>query len=240
MMEDLIIWSLPDLHYVAISEEFTTGSSIMPQKMNPDIAEKIRSKSAKLIGNLTYLLTALKGTPSGYNRDSAESKIALVESLEEVLSTVSITTDMLSKVIPDNKAMEKAVVSSLSTKLTDMIVAKYKFPFRTAHKIVGKAVYLALGNIAKITPTVLSEAILQVTTEKIKISKGFLKKIFAVDKALDNYRHFGSPGKIYVTKVNDLLQKKINKLSQWTYKKTKEFQNSQVDLLEEVKKFINE
>lgn len=239
MMEDLIIWSLPELNYVSISEEFTSGSSIMPQKMNLDIAEKIKSKSAKLIANLIHVLVAMKGTPSGYNRDSAESKIAIMASLEETLSTILITNDMLSKVIPNPDEMKKGVISSLPTKLADELVKKFQIPFRTAHKIVGKTISLVKGNISKITPNIVIIAIKEITGKELKVTQGIIDSVFNVENALKQYQYKGSAGPEYVSKVNKKLEIKIQELSKWCLKNKQIFDQAQEQLFQEVNQFIN-
>lgn len=222
MMEDLIIWSMPEIHYVDLGEEFTTGSSIMPQKKNPDIAEKIRSKSAAIIANLTHVLIAMKGTPSGYNRDSAESKVAMMDSLEQTLNTVSITGEMLSTVIPHPDEMIKGVIDSLPTKLADALVGKFHLPFRTAHKIVGSSVSSVLGELGKITPEVLEKTIMEITGQKLLIDKTFIDGIFNVKNALEQYQYKGSPGPKYVSSVNKELKMTIKSLHGWgTYQKKK-------------------
>lgn len=238
MMEDLIIWSLPELNYIAISEEFTTGSSIMPQKMNPDICEKIKSKSAKLIANLNHDLIAIKGTPSGYNRDSAEIKIAIMASLEESLSTISITNGMLSKIVANPEAMKKGVIPSLPTKLADELVKKFEIPFRIAHKIVGKTVSLANGKIQDVTVNTVKKAIKEITGKDYPVKIELIQKVFNTDNALDQYEYEGSAGPKYITIVNDKLNKELEILSAWTkYLKNKSIKDEQ-KLLEEVNKFI--
>jgi len=239
MMEDIIIWSMPELNYLSISEEFTTGSSIMPQKMNPDIAEKIRSKAAKLIGDLTYIMTAMKGTPSGYNRDSAESKIAVMDALEEAQRTLSITTDMLEKIIPNVEIMKKAVLSSLPTKLADILVEDYHFPFRTAHKIVGRSISLVKGDVLSITPGVVSRAINEIAAKQINIPQELLKQTFNINKALDHYQYLGTPNPNYVTKVNVLLKKSCDQFKHWTVAQIKKNKQAESELYKEVKKYIS-
>ena len=239
MMEDLIIWSMPELNYISIAEEFTTGSSIMPQKMNPDICEKIKSKSAKLIANLNHVLIAMKGTPSGYNRDSAESKIAIMASMEEVLSTISITNDMLLKVVPNPEVMKKGAILSLPTKLADELVKKFHIPFRTAHKIVGKTVALVNGNVLKINDKTIKKAIKEVTGKEFIINQQSVKDVFNIDNALKQYQYKGSPCPEYVYKVNKKLEKEIISLGNWIKNQKNKFIKAEQDLYEEVTKFIN-
>lgn len=240
MMEDLIIWSMPEINFIAISEEFTTGSSIMPQKINPDIAEKVKSKSAKLIGNLNYVLVAMKGTPSGYNRDSAESKIAIINSLKESLSTVSITCDMLIKIIPNPETMKKATISSLPTKLADKLVEEYQIPFRLSHKVVGKIVGLVQGDLTKIDSIIVETAIKEVTNKSFVINQKLINDTLKVENALNQYDYQGSPKPYFVFQVNNLLKKKFNQLNEWVKKTKKKFLLAEKDLYQEVKSFIED
>ncbi|TRZ52268.1 hypothetical protein D4R99_03070 [bacterium] len=238
MMEDLIIWSLPELNYVAISEEFTTGSSIMPQKMNPDICEKIKSKSAKLIANLNHVLIAMKGTPSGYNRDSAESKIAIMASLEEALTTISIASGMLEKVIANPKAMEKGVIPSLPTKLADELVKKFGMPFRTAHKVVGKSVGLVNGNVQEIKTETVIQALKEITGKTYPLDHKLIESVFDIKIALKQYQYEGAAGPEYVSKVNNKLSQELETLSAWTKDQKNKSIKTEKELFEEVNKFI--
>ncbi len=234
MMEDLIIWSMPELDYVHISEEFTTGSSIMPQKMNPDIAEKIKSKSSKLIANLSHVLIAMKGTPSGYNRDSAESKIAIMASLEETLGTLSITCDLLEKVSPNSESMKRGVISSLPTKLADVLVSKLHIPFRTAHKIVGKTVSLVKGSIKDIDKATVEAAIKDMTDKEMFIDQGLIDSALNTQEALDQYQYEGAAGPSYVQAVNTKLKQAIKNLCSWTKIQKKILIKAEHDLYLEV------
>jgi len=240
MMEDLIIWSLPELNYVEISEEFTTGSSIMPQKMNPDICEKIKSKSAKLIANLNHVLIAMKGTPSGYNRDSAESKIAIMASLDETLSTISITNNMLAKVIANPKAMEKGVISSLPTKLADKLAEEYQIPFRLSHKIVGKIVGLVKGDLVKINSLLMEKVIKEITGKSFPINQKLIHDTLNIENALNQYNYQGSPKPYFVFQVNNLLKKEVIQLSKWAKKTKNKFSQAEENLNLEVKSFIED
>ncbi|MFA6532828.1 MAG: argininosuccinate lyase [Patescibacteria group bacterium] len=240
MMEDLIIWSLPELNYISISEEFTTGSSIMPQKMNPDICEKIKSKSAKLIANFNHDLIAIKGTPSGYNRDSAEIKIAIMASLEEALSTISITNGMLSKIIANSEAMKKGVIPSLPTKLADELVKKFEIPFRVAHKIVGKTVGLVNGKIQDITVNTVKKAIKEITGKDYHVKVELIQKVFNVDNALNQYQYEGSAGPKFVSIINDKLNKELEILSNWTKDIKSKSIKTEHKLIKAVNKFLTD
>jgi argininosuccinate lyase len=137
--EDLIIWSTTEFGYIEFSDAFATGSSLMPQKKNPDMAELTRGKSGRLIGNLMGLLVTLKGLPSGYNRDLQEDKEALFDSVDNTRAALEVFTAMLPELKVNRERMEAAGADPqlLATDLAEYLVAK-GVSFREAHGIVGK------------------------------------------------------------------------------------------------------
>jgi len=137
--EDLIIWSTTEFGFIEFSDAFATGSSLMPQKKNPDMAELTRGKSGRLIGNLVTLLAILKGLPSAYNRDLQEDKEALFDSVDSVRSTLEVFSAMLPALSINRERMESLANDPqlLATDLAEYLVGK-GVPFREAHAIVGK------------------------------------------------------------------------------------------------------
>jgi argininosuccinate lyase len=141
LAEDLVLWSSAEFGFIRIGDAYTTGSSLMPQKKNPDIAELVRGKTGRLYGNLVAVLTMLKGLPLTYNRDMQEDKEPLFDSADTLGASLRVMADMLrhTKV---NKARCEAVASDpslLATDLTDSLV-KRGMPFRQAHHAVGALV----------------------------------------------------------------------------------------------------
>jgi len=139
--EDLIIWSTEEFNFVEISDAFTTGSSIMPQKKNPDVAELIRGKTGRVYGNLLVLLTLLKGLPMTYNRDLQEDKEPLFDTVDTVTGCLQILTEMI-KHLKFNRARmreEAAGGFSTATDIADYLVMR-GVPFRESHGIVGRLV----------------------------------------------------------------------------------------------------
>jgi argininosuccinate lyase len=138
LAQELILWSAPEYGYVELSDEHTTGSSIMPQKKNPDIAELIRGRSALAIGNLTGMLALLKGLPLTYNRDLQDDKPLLFATLDTVIPSVTLMRQMLEKARWNTERMRAALQGDFSTatELADYLVRK-GVPFREAHAIVG-------------------------------------------------------------------------------------------------------
>jgi argininosuccinate lyase len=144
LAEDVILWASAEFNFIKIADAYTTGSSLMPQKKNPDIAELARGKSARVIGNLVSLLTLLKGLPMTYNRDLQEDKERLFDTADTVRATTRIFSAMLRNV-KINRAVCEAAASDpalLATDLADYLVKK-GMPFRQAHHVVGAVVALA-------------------------------------------------------------------------------------------------
>ena len=144
LAEDLILWASSEFKFIRIADAYTTGSSLMPQKKNPDIAELARGKSGRVIGNLVSLLTLLKGLPMAYNRDLQEDKERLFDSADTVRATARLMTAMLAHTgvnaaVCNGAAGDPAL---LATDLADYLVGK-GVPFRQAHHAVGAVVALA-------------------------------------------------------------------------------------------------
>ncbi len=139
--EEIILWSSWEFKFVELSDSYTTGSSIMPQKKNPDMAELVRGKTGRVYGDLMALLTTLKGLPLAYNKDMQEDKEAIFDSLDTVKMCLEVFTPMLvaMKVLSDNtyKAAQKGFINA--TDLADYLTKKGT-PFRAAYKIVGQIV----------------------------------------------------------------------------------------------------
>ncbi len=144
MSEELIIWSSAQFGFIDISDAYCTGSSIMPQKKNPDVAELTRGKSGRVIGNLVSLLMIMKGQPLAYNRDNQEDKEPLFDSLDTVTAAVRVFAGMIPQLTVRSDVMYQAAKQGFSTAtdLADYLVRK-NIPFRDAHEIVGKAVQAA-------------------------------------------------------------------------------------------------
>ena len=139
--EELVLWSSSEFGFIRLGDGVTTGSSIMPQKRNPDIAELIRGKSGRTIGNLVSLLTLLKGLPMTYNRDLQEDKERLFDSIDTIKLALAGMAEMIATMTVKAERMRKAVYSNFST-ATDLAdyLARKGVPFRKAHEIVGTIV----------------------------------------------------------------------------------------------------
>ena len=141
LSEDLILWASSEFGFVVLSDAYSTGSSLMPQKKNPDVAELTRGKTGRLYGNLLAVLTMLKGLPLTYNRDMQEDKEPLFDSIDTIKAALEINAAMLDE-IKVNAARAAEAVSDpmlLATDLADYLV-RAGLPFRQAHEVVGKLV----------------------------------------------------------------------------------------------------
>jgi argininosuccinate lyase len=158
LAEDSILWASAEFHFIKIADAYTTGSSLMPQKKNPDVAELARGKSARVIGNLVALLTLLKGLPMTYNRDLQEDKQRLFDTADTVRATVPIVAAMLRHTMVDTEACRSAASdpAMLATDLADYLVRK-GMPFRHAHHVVGAVVALAERKGKKLNQLTLPE-----------------------------------------------------------------------------------
>ena len=145
LSEDLILWASAEFKFVTISDAYTTGSSLMPQKKNPDVCELTRGKSGRLVGNLVSLLTTLKGLPMTYNRDMQEDKEPVFDSVDTVKAALQIYAAMLREIQVNAEACAAAVSdwNLLATDVADYLVL-HGVPFRKAHEIVGKTVALCV------------------------------------------------------------------------------------------------
>jgi len=143
LSEDVILWASSEFKFITISDAFTTGSSLMPQKKNPDVAELTRGKTGRVFGNLVSLLTTLKGLPMTYNRDMQEDKEPVFDSLDTIKNALAVFAAMLGGIQANPAACAAAVADPmlLATDLADYLVNR-GVPFRKAHEIIGKAVAL--------------------------------------------------------------------------------------------------
>jgi argininosuccinate lyase len=141
LCEDLILWSSDEFNFVEISDSFTTGSSIMPQKKNPDVAELIRGKTGRIYGNLVTILTVMKGLPMAYDRDLQEDKEPLFDTIDTVKISLRVLAEMIKRLkFNREKMMSEAVKGfSTATDIAEYLVMK-GMPFREAHKTVGSLV----------------------------------------------------------------------------------------------------
>jgi argininosuccinate lyase len=156
--EELILWSTSEFRFIELSDGFCTGSSIMPQKKNPDVPELVRGKTGRVYGNLMALLTVMKSLPLAYNKDMQEDKEPLFDTIDTVKGSLRIFADMIREMRVNEAAMRHAagLGFSTATDVADYLVRK-GLPFRDAHEAVGKAVAYCVENDMEITELSLAE-----------------------------------------------------------------------------------
>ena len=141
MSEELILWSSAQFNFITLSDSFCTGSSIMPQKKNPDVPELIRGKSGRIFGHLMALLTLMKSQPLAYNKDNQEDKEPLFDTVDNLKGSLKVFADMIPAIRCNEDAMRQAALKGFATAtdLADYLVRKGA-AFRDAHEVVGKSV----------------------------------------------------------------------------------------------------
>ena len=203
--EEVVIWNSSEFKFIELSDSFTTGSSIMPQKKNPDAAELIRGKSGRVFGNLVSLLTLMKGLPLAYNKDLQEDKEPLFDTAETVKVCLRIFTDMMksAKFVPITQKELESSGFLTATDLADYLVLK-GVPFREAHELTGKTVAFCLEKEKTLTDLSLAQL--------RKISKRFDEEVFdhiALQNSVDRKNIYGGTAKNQVRAQITRLTKKL-------------------------------
>lgn len=158
MSEEYVLWSSSEFDFITLPDAFATGSSIMPQKKNPDIPELVRGKSARVFGNLMSIMTLMKSLPLAYNRDMQEDKEPLFDTVDVLGACLDIYAKMIPRIEPNTETMRKAAATGYlnATDMADYLVTK-GIPFRKAHECVGKAVAFALSKHKELNELSLDE-----------------------------------------------------------------------------------
>jgi argininosuccinate lyase len=196
LAEDLVLWCSSEFNFVRISDAYTTGSSLMPQKKNPDVAELTRGKTSRVIGNLVSVLTLLKGLPMTYNRDLQEDKEPLFDTVDTIRATVRICAAMLQNTEVNRQVCLAAAQDPalLATDLADYLVRK-GIPFRQAHHTIGALVAMAESQKVPLNKLTLH----QFRSLESKFEPDVLD-LFDLGRALDRRNVVGAPGTKEVTK----------------------------------------
>ena len=194
LSEELILWSSPRFAFIDIADRFCTGSSIMPQKKNPDVPELVRGKTGRVYGHLTALLTLMKGQPLAYNKDNQEDKEPLFDTVDTLLVTLEIYADMMRGITVNKDNMRQAASEGFATAtdLADYLVKK-GMPFRDAHEVVALAVRYAVDK--KVDLSDLPLATLQ------KFSSSIADDVYAVltlEGSLNSRNHIGGTAPVQV------------------------------------------
>jgi argininosuccinate lyase len=206
LAEEIVIWSTPQFGFIRLSDMFSTGSSIMPQKKNPDAAELVRAKTGRVNGHLIGLLTVMKGLPLTYSKDMQEDKEAVFDAAETLDLMLAAMTGMVRDLTVNAPAMKKAAGSgySTATDLADWLVRELGLPFREAHHVTGKVV--ALAEAKKLGLEKLALADLR------EIHDGITEDVFSVlsvEKSVKSRTSFGGTAPAEVKKQIRYWKKRL-------------------------------
>ena len=198
LAEELVIWSSTQFNFVKMSDKFTTGSSIMPQKRNPDAAELIRAKPGRIIGAFNALAIVMKGLPLTYSKDMQEDKEQVFDALENMALAIAAMEGMVRDMKPNRETMKAAASAGFSTAtdLADWLVQKLKIPFREAHHVSGRVV--ALAEKKSVLLSELSLAELQSVHAKIDAS---VFKVLSVEASVKSRTSFGGTAPANVSRA---------------------------------------
>lgn len=206
LSEELILWSSPRFAFIDIADRFCTGSSIMPQKKNPDVPELVRGKTGRVYGHLTALLTLMKGQPLAYNKDNQEDKEPLFDTADTLLVTLEIYSDMMRGITVNKENMRQAAREGFATAtdLADYLVKK-GMPFRDAHEVVALAVRYAVDK--KVDLSDLPLAGLQHFASEISDD---VYAVLTLEGSLNSRNHIGGTAPVQVKAAIARARKSIN------------------------------
>ena len=188
LAEEIVIWSTPQFGFVQLSDRFSTGSSIMPQKKNPDAAELVRAKTGRINGSLIALLTVMKGLPLSYSKDMQEDKEAVFDATKAIAISLAAMRGMIADMEIHPKAMKAAAGSghSTATDLADWLVWEAGIPFRDAHHVTGKVVAMAEENGCELSELKLD----QLQSAHPEITKD-VYSVLSVENSVGSRKSFG-------------------------------------------------
>lgn len=203
--EDMIVWSSPDFGIIELPDEFSSTSSIMPQKKNPDILEVIRARMSHTLGNFVTAATTMKALPSGYNLDFQEVTPRLWESMEIILNSLEMLSNLVPHLNIKNDIYNKPFLSfSTSTELVNMLVRKCKISFRTAHKIVGALARRLIANgltLHDATPELLKEVAGNLSVQLSNVQLEDIRVSIDPLKFVEAHRVRGGPSPVEVERM---------------------------------------
>ena len=205
MSEELVLWSSKEFEFIRIGDRYCTGSSIMPQKKNPDIPELIRGKSGRVTGALVALLMTVKGLPLTYNRDLQEDKEQIFDALDTVKAGLSITAELLANSIFNTDRMLEATYGGFmtATDIADYLVKK-NMPFRQAHGVVGRIVALCQKRGIELAELNLSE--LQQFSDLIEAD---IFDVLSVEGSVDSRTSAGGTAGVRVTEALERAEQQL-------------------------------
>ncbi len=237
LMEDLIIWSSAEFDVIEIPDEFSSTSSIMPQKKNPDVAELARSKSGTVIGDLTSALTIMKSLPQAYNLDLQELTPHLWDTVDQTGKSLNVIKELVAGLEPNPEKMEKNAENGFaaSTELANTLVREAKIPFRKAHQIVGQLSAKALKEgkmLEDLTLDDLKEVSEEITGEEVDISEEKFKESLNLEKCVESRDHVGGPSSEATEEMLSKLDKKLDELGKLVEERKNSLPERKEDIIE--------
>lgn len=207
--EECIIWVSKLYNYVKLPEQYTTGSSIMPQKKNPDASELIKGKTGRIFGNLQALLVVMKGLPLAYAKDMQEDKEPVFDSVENIVLCIQATTDIIKGLVVNKENMLKALNSGFpnATDLADYLVKELNIPFREAHHITGTIV-----KIAEDKGLALEELSLKDMQKVCKNIKQNVFEFIKMENSLNSRKSYGGTAPVRVKEAIKEAKKTLKKM----------------------------
>jgi argininosuccinate lyase len=204
--EEIIIWANPNFGFVKLSEAFTTGSSIMPQKRNPDAAELVRAKTGRLLGAFNALFVVMKGLPLAYAKDTQEDKEHVFDAVDTLQLMIAAMTGMVADMAPNKTALTAALAKGFitATDLADWLVRAANVPFREAHHITGKIVRLAEAKNCALDKLSLTE----MKTVDARITQGVFS-VLKAENAVKSRTSFGGTAPVMVKKAVQAARRKF-------------------------------
>ena len=187
MCEEIILWASESYKFIDIGDAFCTGSSIMPQKKNPDIAEIVRGKSARVIGNMQALLVLMKSQPLAYNRDNQEDKEPIFDTVDTVARSLQVFAAMIPSISFNRDTMYTAALKGYAT-ATDLAeyLVRLQVPFRDAHEIVGSTVHYAIDQ---------GKALSELSIDELQSFGSMIKEdvydVLSLEGSIKARNHFG-------------------------------------------------
>jgi len=211
LSEELILWSSTEFHFVELDDAFCTGSSIMPQKKNPDVPELVRGKTGRVYGNLIGLLTVLKSLPLAYNKDMQEDKEGMFDTVRTLQGALQLFAPMIATMKVDKNRMRQAVNQDFSnaTDIADFLVGK-GMPFRQAHEVIGKTVLYCIQQ---------GKYLLDLTLDEFKqFSQLFDERIYNVlqpEQVVDARNVYGGTARVQVADAIGRAEQELEQTSAW-------------------------
>jgi argininosuccinate lyase len=243
LSEDLIIWSSPDFGVVELPDEFTSTSSIMPQKKNPEVLEVIRARASYVLGNLVTVTAAVKSLPTTYNLDFQEITPKLWDSLETIRTSLDMIHKLVPKLIVTKDVSKRALKSFVAaTELANLLVRDYGIPFRSAHKIVGALVKFLIDSkltFEDATPKMLAKISEESAGIKLTVKSEDIKALADPLKLVNACNVKGGPAPAEVKRAVCEREKQVLLTKSIISKMDKELEEAEIKIENIIKKFVS-